>query len=285
MSGLAPPIKERITMSDPGSYLLAGGAAELERLRLQARVWEPAAEGMFDQIGIQSGWNCIDLGCGAMGVLGPLSRRVGANGRVTGVDMDTKQLAAARAFVQENQLANVEILEQDAYQTGLPRESFDLTHARFVFAPIGRDEELLGEMLALTRPGGVVAIQEPDASSWNCYPAQPAWELLKGAILTAFAQGGGDFNAGQRTFGMLRRAGLEKVQIRAAVVALQDQHPYRRLPIQFATSLRQRILDAGILKEAELDAAIAGCEQLAGNPETIVMSFIVTQVWGYKASH
>lgn len=269
-------------MTDTSNYLLAGGSAELERLRLQARVWEPEAEIMLDRIGVQPGWKSIDLGCGAMGILGPLSRRVGRQGRVVGVDTDAKQLAAARDYVHENKLENVEILELDAYHTNLHRASFDLTHVRFLFAPVGRDEELLSEMLALTRPGGIIAIQEPDATPWNCYSAHPAWERLKGAILAAFARGGGDFNAGQRTLGMLRRAGLQDVQIRAAVIALQDQHPYKRLPIQFATSLRKRILDAGLLSESELDATIAECEQIASDPETMVLSFIVTQVWGRK---
>ncbi|MDE3091135.1 MAG: methyltransferase domain-containing protein [Chloroflexota bacterium] len=270
-------------MTDTSNYLLAGGSAELERLRLQARVWEPEAEIMLDRIGVQVGWNCVDLGCGAMGILGPLSRRVGTQGRVIGVETDAKQLAAALDFVHENELDNVEILELDAYHTKLPLESFDFTHVRFVFAPVGRDDELLREMLGLTRPGGVVAIQEPDATSWNCYPPHPAWERLKRAVLTAFERGGGDFNAGQRTFGMLRRAGLDDIQIRAAIIALQDKHPYKRLPIQFATSLRKRILDAGILGESELDNALAECEQIAGDPEAIVLSFVVTQVWGRKA--
>ncbi len=269
-------------MTETSNYLLVGGSAELERLRLQARVWEPEAEAMLDRIGLQTGWNCIDLGCGAMGILGPLSRRAGPQGHVVGVDTDAKQLAAARDFIQENKLTNVEILELDAYRTNLLRESFDFTHVRFVFAPAGRDAELLREMLALTRPGGVVAIQEPDATSWNCYPAHPAWGRLKGAIHTAFVHGGGDFSAGQRTFGMLRRARLEDVQIRAAVLAFQDQHPYKRLLIQFATSLRKRILDGGILSESELDKTIAECEQIAGDPETIVVSLVLTQVWGRK---
>lgn len=68
---------------------------------------------MLDQIGIPPGWNCIDLGCGGMSILGPLSERVGNTGRVVGVENDAKQLAAARDFVRENKLANVEILEQD----------------------------------------------------------------------------------------------------------------------------------------------------------------------------
>src|SRR5215831_1583540 len=63
-------------------YLLAGGAAELERLQLQARVWEPEAETMLDHIGLEAGWHCLDLGCGAMGILGPLARRVGPSGQV-----------------------------------------------------------------------------------------------------------------------------------------------------------------------------------------------------------
>jgi ubiquinone/menaquinone biosynthesis C-methylase UbiE len=266
-------------------YLLAGGAAELERLRLQARVWEPEAEVMLDRIGLEPGWNCLDLGCGAMGILGPLSQRVGPTGRVVGVDMHAKQLTAARAFLQEAGLQNVEIAEQDAYHTNFPRESFDLVHVRFVFAPVGRDSELLSEMVALTKPGGVVAIQEPDATCWNCFPQHWAWDRLKGAILAAFKQGGGDFNAGQRTYAMLRQAGLEQVQIRAAVIALQNGHPYMRLPIQFATSLRQRMLKANLLTEAELEEALSACEEIAKKPESFVLTFIVTQVWGRKPLH
>lgn len=262
------------------AYLLSSGAAELERLRLQARVWEPEAEQLLDRIGVASGWRCLDLGCGAMGILGPLSRRVGPGGHVVGVDRDPQQLAAARACVQEAGLTNVEVLDRDAYATGLPDQSFDLVHVRFVFAPVGRGDALLAEMRRLARPGGVLAIQEPDASCWQCHPPRPAWDRLKAAILAAFAAGGGDFNAGLRTYDLLRRAGLEDVQVRAAVVALQDRHPYMWLPVQFATSLRQRIIDGGLLSAAELDEHLAACEAIAQDPATWVTTFIVTQVWG-----
>jgi ubiquinone/menaquinone biosynthesis C-methylase UbiE len=264
------------------SYLLQGGVGELERLRLQARVWEPEAEAMLDRIGVPEGAECLDLGCGGMGILGPLSKRVGENGRVTGVDADDKQLEAARAYVQENGLRNVEIRKLDAYSTGLPDESFDLVHVRFLFAPVGRDEELLTEMLRLTRPNGIVAIQEPDATPWNCFPSSKAWDRLKAAILGAFRLGGGDFNAGQRTHSMLHDAGLRNVEMRAAVKALHNAHPYMRLPIQFAASLRPRILEGGLMTEAELGSAIAECEEVLQRPHTSVLSFIVTQVWGRK---
>jgi hypothetical protein len=81
---------------------------------------------------------------------------------------------------------------------------------------------------------------------------------------------------------MLRQAGLQDVQLRAGVVALPPDHPYLRLPIQFATSLRPRILDGGLLSEAELDEALTECERIAQEPETIGLTFVVTQVWGRK---
>ncbi|GGF32930.1 hypothetical protein GCM10011611_43900 [Aliidongia dinghuensis] len=217
-----------------------------------------------------------------MGILGSLAHRVGPRGTVVGLDQDAVQLAAARAHVAESGFANVEIVEADAYASALPDNSFDFVHVRFVFAPVGRDDALLAELLRLAKPGGIIGIEEPDTSSWSLYPPHPAWEALKAAILAAFKRGGGDLDAGRRMFGLLRRAGLEDVTLRAAVVALQDGHPHMRLPIQFATSLRARILDGGLMNDAALDAAVMECEQAIGARDSAALSYIVTQVSGRK---
>jgi len=198
------------------------------------------------------------------------------------VDIDSVQLGGARAFVADKKLAIVEIVEADAYASPFPDGSFDLTHVRFPFAPVGRDAQLMNELWRLTKPGGIIAIQEPDAAAWGCYPPSDAWNRLKTAILEAFRRGGGDFNAGRRTHAMLQERGTEDVRMRAAVVALAPSHPYLRLPIQFATSLRNRILDAGLMSRSEPDAAIAECEKLAAAPRTTGVTFVVTQVWGRK---
>ena len=48
-------------------YLLASGTAEMQRLRLQALVWEPAATEFLATLNIRRGARALDLGCGAMG--------------------------------------------------------------------------------------------------------------------------------------------------------------------------------------------------------------------------
>ena len=78
------------------TYMLAS-LSEGERQQIQAQVWEPEVEVMLDRIGILPGWSCLDLGCGSMGILGPLSERVGTRGKVVGVDSDESLLNLARA--------------------------------------------------------------------------------------------------------------------------------------------------------------------------------------------
>jgi SAM-dependent methyltransferase len=264
------------------AYLL-DAASELDRLRLQARVWEPEAEALFDRIGVGAGWRCLDVGCGAVGVLASLARRVGRAGRVVGLDRDERLLAAARELVAAEALDNVDVVAGDAFATGLPDGSFDLVHARFMFAPLGREAALLAELTRLTRPGGVVAIEEGDSAAWRYWPERPRVAQLLGAIAAAFAAGGGDFDVGRRIFGMLRAAGFHDVDARAAVLALPGGHPYLALPAQFAASLRTRIVDGGIMSADDLDAAVAECGEAARDPETYATTFVVTQAWGRRA--
>ena len=263
-------------------YIFAHAPNEVERLQSWALSWQLETDAMLDQIQVQSGWHAIDLACGPTGIIGPLSRRVGSTGRVVASDLNPKMLSAARLYAEENALTNIDFIETDAYQSDLPRESFDLVHARFMFAPLGRDDILLNKLIALTRPGGVVASQESDESGYVCYPPQPAWERLKQLTVDAFARGGGDYSAGRHTYGLFRRAGLENVQARTACLALPAGHPYRFWPIESALAFRPRFLEWGFITASELDTLLLECEHIARDPEVFLTSFVVMQIWGCK---
>jgi len=270
-------------MSDGAAgYLLDQAPSEIERLQAWGRTWEPEVEAMLDRIGIQAGWRCLDLGCGPMGILGPLSRRVGPSGRVVGADLNAQHLAAARELALQQGLSNVELVEADAYATGLPRASFDLVHVRFMFTPLGRDAALMRELMALARPGGIVVTQEADECSYLCYPPQPAWERLKALTAAAFQHAGGDANAGRRMYGLLRAAGLEDIDARAVALALPGGHPFRRWPLESTLATRARTREWGLMSDAEWEQIVAQCERIAADPDEFLISFMVVQVWGRK---
>lgn len=270
-------------MATAEPYLLAGVASEMERLRIQAEAWEPEVETWLDQMGVAAGWRCVDLGCGPMGVLAPLSRRAEWSGRVVGVETNHTQLEAARQFVRDNRLESVELVASSPLEPALECAAFDLVHTRFMFAPLGNDENLLKEMISLAAPGGIVAVEEPDSSSWNCYPTRPAFRRLVSAIQDAYAEGGGDFNAGRRTYSLMRRAGLTDVRLRAAVVASAGaSDPYRNAVLNMAESLRKPIVEGDILSQVELDEDIAEVRLAVDDPNTLVLSYTLVQVWGRK---
>jgi SAM-dependent methyltransferase len=250
--------------------------------RLQAQIWDPEVEAWLSQIDVQPGWQCVDLGCGAMGILEPLSRRSGAAGRVIGIEPRPAMLLEAGEFVRRSRLDNVRLLDASPLRTSLPEESFHFAHERFLLSTGLDERELLAEMLRLTRPGGIVAVQEPDLSSWHVHPDHDAWTRLREAVRTAFSAGGGNLDAGCRTFVLLREAGLDDVRIRAATIALQGAHPVKRLLVDLAELHRERILQAGILDDRELEDVLGECDRVARDPKTVVISFVMSQVWGRK---
>jgi ubiquinone/menaquinone biosynthesis C-methylase UbiE len=156
------------------SYLMAGRSAELERLQLQARVWEPAGQRLLARIGDGTGLRAIDVGCGALGWLRILSTWVGQTGQVVGIDNQASMLEAARAFVADESLSNVELVEDDLFASVLEPASFDLVHARFQLAPLGRSEEQMAAYRRMVKPAGLVVLEDPDMSSWRFNPDAPA---------------------------------------------------------------------------------------------------------------
>lgn len=270
-------------MERSGSYPIEHRVGEIERLRIQAEAMAFDAGVMLDRIGVQPGWRCLDLGCGAGGILDLLSARVGPSGRAIGLDADPHLLVAARTWTAMRGLTNVELVQGDAYRTGLRPETFDLVHIRFLASTAGQVDDLLREVRALVKPGGVLAFQEPDTDMLNCYPSHPAWDRLKKALQDGFACVGGDTRLAQGLYRLLRHAGLESVRYRAFLVGVTSGEPMADFLPATIESIRGTLLGNGLIAEADLDATIAACRRHLANPDTVFTTYLVGQVWGRKA--
>jgi len=258
------------------SYLLAGQPSEVDRLQLQSRVWEPAGSRLLDELGDGSGRSVLDVGCGALGWLRVLADWVGPAGRCIGSDVDPRMVEVATAFCADADLATVSVVQDDLFDSALPERSFDLVHARFQIAPLGRAAEQLDAYRRLVGPGGLLVLEDPDSSSWHCTPEAPRTQELIELVRAAFRAGGGDFDAGRHAYQLLSGAGL-RPQLRAEVVALPPGHPYLRLPVQFAASMRGRLEQ--LLPPAELTALVADSDRELNDPTRSGLSFTLVQAW------
>ena len=259
-------------------YLLADQPSELERLQLQARVWEPSGRQLLTKVGDGSGLRALDVGCGALGWLRILSEWVGPSGQVVGTDIDERLLDAARAFLEEEGIANVELAVDDLFDSELEPQSFDLVHARYVIAPLGRGPEQVASHRRLIKPGGSLVLEEWDLGSWHFNPPAPAAERLIRLLSEIFAALGGE--AGRGLPELLREVGIEEREIEAHVIALKPGHPYLRLPLQFSVALEPRLLET--LSEDELATLRREAEGELAKPGRWGTTFTVIQCWGRR---
>lgn len=273
----APPLPS-------GRYPIERRSGEIERLRIQAAAIAFDAAVMLDRIGVGPGWRCVDLGCGAGGILDLLADRVGPTGLALGLDADPVLLETARQWTRARGLAGTALVMSDAYHTALRPGSFDLVHVRFLASTAGFVDELLAEALALVRPGGVLAFQEPDTETLSCYPPHPAWDRLKQALQEAFVAVGGDTKLAQRLYGLLRRAGLEDVAYRPFLAGVTSGEAMTDFLPATIESVRGTLLGKGIIGEAELDRALAECRAHLAHPDTVFTTYLTAQVWGRKAA-
>ena len=116
--------RQQMASTHSASYPLGGTNTERDRLLSQALQYEPTANWMLDQIGVQPGWRAVDIGCGPIGILNLLSQRGGPRGAVIGLEREQRFVEMARAEIAKRSLGNVTMVQADALNTGLEKGSF-----------------------------------------------------------------------------------------------------------------------------------------------------------------
>jgi SAM-dependent methyltransferase len=270
-------------MAEADPYFLGHRQAEQDRLQIQGRELASEANWLFDQLNVSlAGAQVIELGCGPRGCLDLLAERVGPLGRVVGLELSGEAVQLARQFVTDRRLDHVEVIQGDAHATGLPRASFDLATARLVLVNVPQPEQIVAEMVALVRPGGMVALHEADYVSLLCDPPHPAWSRLMQALESYALMNGIDLYIGRRVPRLLRDAGLLEIQAHPIIYLHPPGHWRRMILWQFVQNLRDRLIAQGVLAEAELDELAAALQRHLEDPHTLVMSHLYIQVWGRK---
>jgi len=267
-------------VSELDPYVLGYRKAEQARLARQALELGGESAALFDAIGVRAGWNAVEIGCGPRGCLDLLAARVGATGRVVGVERSAEEVATARAFAASAGLANVEVVHADGRDTGLPAAAFDLATARLVLVNVPKPEQIVAEMVRLVRPGGAVALHEPDSTTQRFDPPLPAMARVQQLLSASAERSGVDRAIALRAPRLLRELGLVDVQVKPIVHVYPPEHSRRQLPLWFAENARPRLLEQGLVDGAEIDALIESLRRYLAEPTTLVISSIFLQVWG-----
>lgn len=262
-------------------YLLGDSRSEVEHLVRQAEVYADEAGQLLERVGVAAGASVIDVGCGALGILDLLPAKVGPGGRVVGVDREPRLLDAARQVAAQRGLP-VEFVAGDATGLELPSAAFDFVHERTVLLNVQDPARVVAEMIQITRPRGVIALQEPDSSGWVCDPPHPAWGLLRAELVEAYRRNGKNFDMGRRIFRLLRSAGLADVGVRATARVTNASEYYQTFLLTLTSLVRDQIIAARRVSAAEFDEQTASLRAHLQQQDTLTCQPTMWQAWGTK---
>lgn len=267
-------------MAQPDYYLLGRDKAEEARLKRQMADLAPDSDAQFEKIGIRAGEHVVDLGCGPGGVLDLLGERVGPTGSVLGIERSPRFVTLARRFAADHALPQVEVRQGDAYDTGLPRASFDGAHMRLVLVNVPEPERIVCEMVSLVRPGGWVASFEADFLAHVCDPPLPEWTRLLDAYIAYSAAQGIDLFIGRSTHRLFRAAGVVDIHVDAVVHVCPPGHDRRLILRDFINNVREKLIEGGFIERSDLERDVAVLECYLSDPEALVTSHLFYRLWG-----
>ena len=227
------------------------GEQERRRLDLLEQVFDPGTTEHLGRIQLPPGAQCLEVGAGAGSIARWLCNRVGPNGRVVATDLDT-------GFLEQLTEKNLEVRRHDILSDELEAETFDLIHSRLVldFFP-ERQDEVVARLVSALRPGGWLVLEDFD---WSTLPAIPA-SAQRGLLVKVHDALEAVFPAGTPAVGRglplaLRAAGLVDVGADGRVqVGLSGSAAAAWWQLT-VLALRPRLLDTGLVSEAEFDGSL-----------------------------
>jgi ubiquinone/menaquinone biosynthesis C-methylase UbiE len=263
-------------------YALGSSTGESARLQRQADELAPDSAALLDRVALRAGQSAIDLGCGPRGILDLLAARTSPGGRVVGLDANPAHTAMAAEFVSGHGLGGVQIVTADARRTGLPSDSFNLVHARTLLVNVPDPAIVMAEMVRLAKPGGQVAVTEPDSELALCYPPLPAFDRISELFHAAFRRNGADSAIGRRVPELFRQAGLTDVGVESRTQMYPPGNSRRTVRLDLVRAMRPQVVQLGLADEKELAALDAAVRPHLEDPRTVVMSGLLFLVWGRK---
>jgi ubiquinone/menaquinone biosynthesis C-methylase UbiE len=166
----------RLVTAQPAHFRHHFGAAVWLRVRMDATAaphpieYLDAAAGvrvaldykrrLFSALDVRAGQAVLDVGCGPGTDLGRLADAVSPGGSVVGVDNDPAMLAEARRRLADR--PEVSIWSGDAHALPLADASVDRARIDRVLQHVADPAGVLAEALRVLRPGGLLAMAEPD---------------------------------------------------------------------------------------------------------------------------
>jgi SAM-dependent methyltransferase len=261
-------------------YILGDSDTEADRLRAQARLWDPVSRALFDRLKIKRGWKVLELGPGQGSLHLELRRRV--RGPIDAVEQSAAFASRLGELCAGDGYGPGRIWAKPLREAPLPRGRYDLIFARWVFLFVADPVAHVKKLAAALKPGGLIAIQDYHRSTMALYPRPEDWSAFMEAEAAYVTSLGGDINAGGNMPGYYARAGLRTIETRAHLKTGAPGSPTWEWMSRFFLGVMPKLGDYPPFTPAAAKRLAARWRAAARRPESLLVAPSVIDVVGRK---
>ncbi|MEM2759345.1 MAG: methyltransferase domain-containing protein [Nitrososphaerales archaeon] len=263
-------------------YALGNTNREVERLDIQASIFEKETTRTLRYAGIKFGMQCLDLGCGTGNTTLLLADLVGKSGKVFGLDINENSINICKRKAAKKRFKNVKFVTGDVYNTKFENSMFDCVFSRFLFQHLRDPQRALEEMIRVTRRGGIIAVEELDHGSWLSYPYDHNLEKLRRSYVKILKHNGSDPYIARKLYKFFLEKNLKpKVEAYSVCVPMSNK-AYNMVGVFMAEVLEEKIIQNGIMSKVEFKTMLEGLRQYTRIPYGMVLYALSFRLWGNK---
>jgi ubiquinone/menaquinone biosynthesis C-methylase UbiE len=236
------------TRTAPGYSLDTSWYAERDRLESLTRLYDPTTLRLCRQLGLATGWHCLEVGAGTGSVARQLADHVGPAGSVLALDLDTR-------FLDPLPDDTLRVLQADVTTDPLPAAEFDLVHARLLLEHLPQRDHVLAALASALRPGGWLLVEDFDWVTADVVdPPSAVHRSVTSACLTLMGSHGYDPHYARTLPRVMREIELIDVGTHAESIQVtansKDGLPQWELLVE---QLTPGLLAAGLIDQVEID--------------------------------
>lgn len=258
----------------PGEpYLLGTDPEEGRRLATQHRLWASAARDLWDRAGFGSGAHLLDLGCGPGFAALELADRVGPGGRVLAVDESARFIAELVREAEGRGLDQLAARVERVEALRLDPASLDGAFVRWLFCFLPDPAPVIERVVHGLRPGGRLVVWDYlNYRATTLQPRSPAFDRVLAAVDESWRRTGADLNVGGRLPGLIGESGCRLLELVPLLRYVRPGTPFWDWPTGFFFGYVPRLVEAGLLTEAEQRAFEADWRDREKQPGTFLSS-------------
>jgi ubiquinone/menaquinone biosynthesis C-methylase UbiE len=260
-------------------YVIAGGQEGKSRLNVLADAMYPYTKSLLLNLGLKEGISFLDNGCGGGNVSLMVAKMIG-NGKLTAIDFDETIIALNKQDAIDNAINNISFEANSAYDIAYENE-FDISYARFLLSHLERPLDALKKMVAATKTGGKVVVEDIQFSGHFSYPSNKAYDEYLKLYSGVVKRKGGNAEIGPKLFKLFHEAGIADIGF-DIVQPTFTKGQGKWMAYLTLEKIKDSLVNEGIIEAAIVDDLLQELKIFTEDETTMMSLPRVFRVWGSK---